>query len=165
MGHSLASTLLINSLSWDSLTACFSLFHPLFPFHTHTDTHKQVPLMMKRTSWILSLSLSLLSSFFPLLLSPSPTVVFWTSNQDSLSLSDSPLFIPHSQRAFFNTQRTHSLAFLLGACACGERKRECEIAKEMHKENEKSPEKVRTRKCVCVCVSVSACAWKPALPT
>lgn len=36
----------------------------------------------------------------------SPTAAFWTSNQEPLSLFDTPLLIPHSQRAFFNTQCT-----------------------------------------------------------
>lgn len=49
--------------------------------------------------------------FFPLFFSPSPTVEFWTSNQEPLSLADSRLFIPHSQRAFFNTHCTSLLAF------------------------------------------------------
>lgn len=134
-----------------SLCLSFCLYLRLFSrpaflspslFHTHTSTHKPVPLIMKRTSWILSLSPVLFSSLVP----PSPTVVFWTSNQEPLSLYDSPLLIPHSQRAFFNSQCTNSLVCHVCACVCvcvclkdkkKARKRECKIAKERRKENKK----------------------------
>ena len=106
----------------------FSLSHT--HTHTHTHIHKPEPLIMERTSWILSLSPVL----FFLSWSPLLHLLLYSGHQTSsffslpLSLYDS-LFIPHSQRAFFNTQCTNLTRAFLCACACWERERECEIGK------------------------------------
>lgn len=145
-----------------SLPASLSL-SPSFSSHKHTDARKRAPPHYERNQ------LDPLSPvlFFPPSFSPSPTVVFWTSNPEPLSLADSPLFIPRSQRAFFNTQCTNSLVRLVCACACGERKRESKIAKERHKETKKRGErekeriKMNWRACVCVKTYMSVTHLEP----
>lgn len=116
--------------------------------HTHTNTSRSPSLWKEPAGSSRSLSCPLL----PLLFSPpSPTVVFWTSNQEplflSLSLYDS-LLIPHSQRAFFNTQCTNPARAILCACARRERERECEIGKRRAQRKEIEGACVETEPCL-----------------